>query len=500
MLRLLSQSRQVCSAITRRDLLQAGALGTMGLGLEGFLTHRAAAEAGESVATSSHFGRAKNCIVLFLYGSPSQLETFDMKPEAPESIRGTMQPIPSSLPGLDVCELLPETAKIMDKVSVIRSMSHPYPIHGVAYAMTGTPAIDVAMELAPHDVRHHPWFGSAVEFYDRQRRKGIETFPQNIFLPFPMSTQRTGEVYRAGPYAAFLGSSYNPIATEYIGKGTTPVEKTLSGKVLECWDPYVACDRDSRFQLSSASRPAEITVDRLDRRRSLLDQFEQSRLDLDRSNSGRSFNRMQELAYSLISSDAVSRALDPREEPEALHDRYGMTLFGQSCLAARRMIEAGTRLATVFWDEYGLAGDAWDTHWNHFPRMHDQLMPPFDKAFSGLITDLDERGLLDETLVVCCSEHGRTPKLNTQKGGGRDHWSRAYCTVLAGGGIARGRVIGATDAHASDVTDNPISPKDLQATMYYLLGIDPHGTLPDRSGRLIPLVPESARVVEELFG
>ena len=497
MLRLLSNTRSVCSALTRRDLLQAGALGTMGLGLDQLLTSQATASSTDGGPT---FGKAKNCIVLFLYGSPSQLETFDMKPESPEEIRGTMQPIASSLPGLDVCELLPETAKIMDKVSVVRSMTHPHPIHGVAYAMTGTPSIDVAMELAPHDVRHYPWFGSVVEYHDRQQRTQLERIPQNVALPFHMSSQRTGEVYRAGPYAAFLGSTYNPIWTEYIGKATRSVEKTLRDETLDIWDPYVACNEESHFRLSSTSRPEEITIDRLDRRRSLLDQFERSRRDLEQTNSGETFSRMQDLAYSLISSDKVAQALDPRLESAATRDKYGMSLFGQACLSARRMVEAGTRLVTVFWDEYGLAGDAWDTHWNHFPRMHDQLMPSFDQGFSGLISDLDERGMLEDTVVWCVSEHGRTPKINTAKGGGRDHWSRAYSSVLAGGGIARGRVIGKTDQHASDVADNPISPKDLQATLYHLLGIDPHGFIPDRSGRPLPIVPSSSRVVDELLG
>lgn len=500
MLRVLSHHRNVCSGITRRDLLQAGAIGAAGLTLDGLLAHRAAAKTKADQPFASKFGQAKNCILIFLYGSPSQLETFDMKPEAPQQIRGTMQPIPSSLPGLDVCELLPETSKVMNKVSVIRSMTHPYPIHGVAYAMTGVPSIDVAMELAPHDVRHHPWFGSAVEYFDRSHRKGIETFPQNVALPFHMSSQRTGEVYRAGPYAAFLGSSYNPVWTEYMGKATHSVKKTLRNQTLDIWDPYVACNRDSHFRLSAANRPTEITLDRLDRRRSLLEQFQQSRQDLERTPSGKSLSRMQELAYSLISSDKVAEALNPRLEPDNIRDRYGMSLFGQACLTARRLAESGTRLVNVFWDEYGLAGDAWDTHWNHYPRMKDQLMPSFDRGFSGLITDLDERGLLDETLVAVVSEHGRTPKLNSREGGGRDHWSRAYCTMLAGGGIARGRVIGATDRHASDVAENPISPKDVQATMYHLLGIDPHSTLPDRTGRAIPLLPEGSRVVEEILG
>jgi hypothetical protein len=496
MLKVLSHHRKVCSAITRRDLLQVGGLGAIGLSLDSLLIQQASAEA-IVTSTAPGFGQAKNCILLFLYGSPSQLETFDMKPDAPIEIRGPMQPIASSLPGMDVCELLPETAKVMDKTTIIRSMTHPYPIHGVAYATTGVPAIDVAMELAPNDLRHHPYFGSAVEYFDRQKRSAVESFPQNVALPFHMSSERTGEVYRAGPYAAFLGSTYNPIWTEYIGKATRSVEKTLRDEILDCWDPYVACDKESHFRLSAANRPDDISIDRLSRRRSLVEQFDQNRRHLEQSQAGKSLSRMQELAYSLISSNTVGEALDPRHESPATQDRYGRTLFGQSCLTARRMVEAGTRLVSVFWDEYGLAGDAWDTHWNHFPRMNDQLMPGLDKGFAGLIGDLDDRGMLDETLVVCLSEHGRTPKLKTGRGGGRDHWSRAYSVALAGGGIARGKVIGKTDQHAGDVADNPISPKDVLATMYHLLGISPFQTLPDKTGRQMPLLPEETRVIEE---
>lgn len=197
MLKVLSHHRKVCSAITRRDLLQVGGLGAIGLSLDSLLIQQASAEA-IVTSTAPGFGQAKNCILLFLYGSPSQLETFDMKPDAPIEIRGPMQPIASSLPGMDVCELLPETAKVMDKTTIIRSMTHPYPIHGVAYATTGVPAIDVAMELAPNDLRHHPYFGSAVEYFDRQKRSAVESFPQNVALPFHMSSERTGKSIAPG--------------------------------------------------------------------------------------------------------------------------------------------------------------------------------------------------------------------------------------------------------------------------------------------------------------
>jgi uncharacterized protein (DUF1501 family) len=203
------------------------------------------------------------------------------------------------------------------------------------------------------------------------------------------------------------------------------------------------------------------------------------------------------LAFSIISSPRVAEALDVRKESRETRDLYGMTLFGQATLAARRLLEADTRLVTVFWDEYGLAGDAWDTHTNHFTRLKDQLLPGFDKTYAGLILDLERRGMLDDTLVVVASEHGRTPKLN--KNASRDHWSRAYSALFAGGGIARGNVVGASDKYASDVADRPVSPKNLLATMYHLLGIEPETRIPDRTNRLMPILPEESDVIREML-
>ena len=179
-------------------------------------------------------------------------------------------------------------------------------------------------------------------------------------------------------------------------------------------------------------------------------------------------------------------------EPLAVRDSYGMTLFGQGCLAARRLVEAGSKFVTVFWDGYGqFSGCAWDTHANHFPRLKEYLLPGFDRAYAGLVRDLRARGLLDETLVLCLSEHGRTPQIDSKpKGAGRHHWSRAYSAALAGGGAARGRVVGATDRIGGDVKDTPVSPKDVLATAFHLLGIDPHTTVPDRLGRPVPIAGE----------
>lgn len=499
MLRILGSPKQLCDGMSRRELLQVGGLGVGGLGLSQFLELR------EAQASSSRdlpqFGKAKRCLLLYLYGAPSQLETFDMKPQAPVEIRGTMKPIPSSLPGLDVCEHLPETAKIMDRVTVVRSITHEFPVHGVAFATTGIPAIDVAMELAPHDVRHYPYFGSCVDYITRQQatQDRSRLIPQNVALPFPFSSQRTGEVHRAGPYAAFLGSSYNPVWTEFAGTSTRSVYKILRDMNVEIHDPYVGCTADSHFKLSMTQPQEQMTLDRLSQRRSLLQQFDDQRREFSNSVEAKSLTQYQNMAYSLISSPTIGEALDVRRETQETRDLYGMTLFGQSCLAGRRLLETGTKLVSVFWDEYGLAGDAWDTHWNHYPRMVDQLMPGFDKAFSGLVLDLERRGMLEDTLVAVLSDHGRTPKLNNAKGGGRDHWSRCYSTVFAGGGIAQGNVVGASDAHASDPKNRPVSPKDLLATMYHLLGIDPHATIPDRSGRQISLVPDSCGVVPEML-
>ncbi|HZN33326.1 MAG TPA: DUF1501 domain-containing protein, partial [Pirellulaceae bacterium] len=232
----------------------------------------------------------------------------------------------------------------------------------------------------------------------------------------------------------------------------------------------------------------ELTLDRLDTRKSLLSQLNDGLPSLVASTAGRALTKHQQAALSLLESPQLAAALDLRREDAATRELYGQSLFGQSCLAARRLVEAGSKVVSVFWDEYGLAGSGWDTHWDHFNRMKLELSPGFDQGWYGLITDLDRRGLLNDTLVVCTSEHGRTPQINKAQGGGRDHWSRVYSSLVAGGGTARGKIVGASDKQAGDVADRPISPKDLLTTMYHLLGIDPHTLIQDRQGRPLPLV------------
>jgi hypothetical protein len=502
MLRILGSPKNLCGGMTRRDWLRIGGLGLAGLTLPDVLKLQQAA-ASEAKQREPGFGRAKSIILIHLYGSPSQLEWVDPKPDAPAEIRGQFGVIPSSLPGCQVCDLFPNMAKVMDRTTVIRSLTHPYPLHGVAFALTGVPAIDVPLELSPHDSRHYPFFGSVVEYVGQASRLPEsngrpEACPTNIALPFKFSTQRIGEVYRAGPYAAFLGSQFDPLWADFRGKATKGITKTLRDMTFTEPDPYVGIADGSYFVVPNASQlQPELTLDRLNRRKDLVAQLNQNLPRLVESSTARAMTKHQEAALSLLESPKLAEALDLRRESDETRSLYGQSLFGQSCLAARRLVEAGSKVVTVFWDEFGLAGSGWDTHWNHFQRMKEELAPGFDIGWYGLINDLDRRGLLDDTLVVCTSEHGRTPKVTPGNGGGRDHWSRCYSSIVAGGGTARGKIVGASDKQAGDVADRPVSPKDLLATMYHLLGIDHHTLIHDRQSRPLPLV--EGNVISEVL-
>jgi hypothetical protein len=511
-IRVLGGAKRLCDGVTRRDLLHIGSLGLLGSALGTGAVGRIV-EAGESTGPPApRFGQAKACILLFMYGSPSQIETFDPKPDAPVEVRGELGCIPSSLSGLYVCDRLPRLAQVMDKVTVLRSVSHPYPIHGVAFATTGNPRIDIALELNPRDPNHWPFIGSVVDYIDSRvgKRPGLlapdrpgcqPQLPRNLVLPWAFSSQRVGEVPRAGPYGGFLGRAFDPVCTEFVGKGTHLTRKTLVQRVWEDVEPYRGITPESRLQLSAVTDLGpDLTFDRLDRRRSLLDQIEQARRAADREcgTAGSGIDRQRAMAYNLIGSRKLREAFDLGLEPDETRNLYGMTLFGQAALTARRLVEAGGRFITVFWDEYGLAGSGWDTHWDHFPRMKDELLPGLDQTLSGLLLDLDRRGLLDETLVVLLSEHGRTPKIGSAVGGSRDHWSRCYSVVMAGGGVARGRLVGRSDKIGGNPIERPVSPKEILATIYYLLGIDPDMTLPDLQGRPYPLVPQAEVIAEAL--
>ena len=491
MLSIQGTRRQLCNGMTRRDLLRIGGIGALGL------SDLFAVSASAS-SNTRQFGKAKACILIFLYGSPPQHETFDPKPDAPIEVRGEIGSIPSSLPGMRVCELLPRVSRVMHQVTVVRSMTHRYPEHGVAYAVSGIPTYTPELETRPRDSRHWPYIGSIVDYLgERQTRQSIPDVPRNIALPW-MLNSKTDNLVNAGPFAAFLGQSYDPIWTDFTGKGTRAVPRYTDGQAKDFFDPFGGTTLDGQFTMSPDSRLRDdIPVERLNIRQSLLSQFEQARRQID---AAPIHNKHRQRAYNLLTTNAVHRALDIAREPLPLREQYGLTLFGQSCLAARRLIEAGSKFVSVFWDGFGQFGNcAWDTHNNHFPRLKEYLLPGFDLAYSALIEDLNARGLLDETAVLCISEHGRTPQIdNKPKGAGRHHWSRAYSAVFAGGGFARGRVVGATDKMAGDVKEIPVSPKDILATTYHLLGIDAHATVPDPLGRPYPIAGEGEARMELL--
>jgi hypothetical protein len=499
MLRILGSPRRLCDGHTRRDFLHVGGLGVLGVGLDDWLRLRHAHAASAPVA--SGFGRARACILLFPYGSPPQHETFDPKPTAPAEVRGELKAIATTLPGVHMGEGLPRIAQIADRLTIVRSMTHPYPLHGVAYAVSGIPTYTPALETRPRDPMHWPFIGSVVDYLADRRSGGrIPEVPRNVALPWLLNSKTDLDV-SAGPYAAFLGQAYDPVWVDYDGKGTRIAPKYTEGQAREFHDPFAACTPSGRFTLSAAGRPPEdVPVERLNLRRRLLEQFDHARTAIDGRAPGGIFDRFQEQAFSLVASPAMRDALDIGREPLGVRETYGMTVFGQACLAARRLVEAGCKFVTVFWDGYGqFSGCAWDTHAYHYPRLKEYLLPGFDRAFPALVGDLDARGLLDETLVLWMSEHGRTPKIDSKPpGAGRHHWSSAYSAVLAGGGAARGRVVGSTDRLGGEVHDMPVSPKDILATTFHLLGIDPHTTLTDPQGRPIPVAGDG-RIRTELL-
>lgn len=474
MLRLHGTSRRLCDGISRRDFLTIGGLGALGVSLA------------DAAPPSS--AKAKACILLFLYGSPPQHETFDPKPDAPREVQGEMGSIPTAMPGVRFCEGLPKVAAIANELTVVRSMTHPYPVHGVAYAVSGMPTYNPSLETKPRDPQHWPYIGSVVDHLTG--KSSTSAVPRHIAMPW-MLNSKTDVLVNAGPFAAFLGQAHDPVWTDYTGKGTRIAPHLSDGQSKDIHDPFAGCTTEGRFQLSDAAvPPADVHPARLSDRLSLLDQFDRARSEINQVAQRNSYDRQREQALSLITSSAVRDALDITREPIGVRESYGMTLFGQGCLAARRLVEAGSKFITLFWDGYGLFGGcAWDTHSNHYPRLKNFLLPGFDLAYSGLIRDLKARGLLDQTLVMCISEHGRTPQIDSKpKGAGRHHWSRVYSAVFAGGGIAKGKVIGASDKIGGDVKDCPVSPKDVLATSLQLLGLDPQATVPDPQGRPMPVV------------
>jgi hypothetical protein len=499
MLRILGSTQPFRGPRTRRQVLQIGAAS---LGLPELLRHESLPAADRKDKPRS-FGRVKNVLLLYLQGAASQLETWDPKPEAPVEIRGQWKATSTSAPGVFVCDQLPKISTIAHRLAIVRSMTHPYNNHSNLYTLSGAPAVDFTSETNPHDIRHRPFFASVLDYLaDQAGTRDPNDVPRNIALPWRFSSF-SPFVRRAGPYATFLGHGYNPVWTEFQGEATKNVPRVSFFHAfgdVSVKDPYLGITPESRLRISQVAQLRDgITLDRLNRRRSLVEQFDDQQRHLSETIAGRGHDRFMGKAYSMISSPKVPVALDVGQEPMDVRERYGMTLFGQSVLTARRLLEAGCRIVSVFWDEYEVINTAWDTHFDHFTRLGNELLPGFDAAVSSLIADMEQRGLLDDTLILCLTEHGRTPKIDSHiRGGGRDHWSQVYSVMLAGAGIRAGTIVGASDASAGSVLDRPVTPEDILATMYHLMGIDPATTIPDRRQRPVHLV-DHGTVIDELL-
>lgn len=484
MLSILGSSQRTCGGVSRRQLLQAGGAGLLGMSLP-------KVQAAEEVSPVRP-ARAKSVLFVFLYGGPSQLETFDMKPDAPSSIRGPFQPIASRTPGLRICEHLPRMAERSNKYAVVRSLNHSQNDHnGTHFIQTGhalPPAERGAAKVAATE-QDWPAFGSVISYLDAHSPlRTAGQFPPFVYLPRPLGHFAGYDIN--GQYAGWLGKAWDPMATAIQKRRATD-------------NPYFrdCTDEELDFRLSGLEPLPEVTIDRFDRRQSLLEQFETQRRSLEQSSRVQSFDARRQQALNLLTSDDIAGAFDLQREPDALRDRYGRNLFGQSLLMGRRLIEAGSRFVTVAWD-MAVRGDdrtSWDSHRDLTRVMRDHLLPGLDRGLPALLDDMHESGLLDETLVFVAGEMGRTPKfINRGAEDGRDHWSYCFPCLFAGAGIRGGHVYGESDKDAAYPVSNPVSPGDLAATIYETLGISPDLRIPNAAGRPVPLV-EHGQPIGGLF-
>jgi hypothetical protein len=455
MLRLeADQGTRHCDGWTRREMLRVGALGLGGLTLPGLLRLENAASANQTRTAA----RARSVIMLFLSGGPSHLDMWDLKPEAPEEIRGTFRPIDTNVPGIQISEHLPRMARIADKYAILRAVRHGNGNHPAAayWMMVGSPMTRAAPQVVTMSREDRPHPGSVVA----QRLGARQGLPAFVMVPeaiSPVGPERPGQ------HAGFLGAAFDPYRVN-----SDPNSPNYSPGALEP-------DRD-------------LTRDRLDTRRALLDQVSRQARYLEQAAAGQTLDPYYTRAFDLISSSAAQRAFDISAEPASTRDRYGRHIFGQSTLLARRLVEAGVRLVHVNWVRHdnGPGGQGYDSHRDHLEWSRTELLPPTDAAFAALIEDLSARGLLDETLVLLLGEFGRTPRFNAN--GGRDHWPNCFSLVMAGGGVRGGQVHGSSDRIGAYPTSNPVTPQDVTATLFHCLGIDPHSLLHDQQQRPHTLV------------
>jgi hypothetical protein len=450
MLTIKGPPQRLCEGTSRRDFLKLGALGPLGLTVPDFL------RATRASTRTPHFGRARRCILLFLTGGAPQHDTFDPKPDAPVEYRGEFRPIATNVPGVQVSELFPRLARHADKLCLVRSVTHDDRVHTSAgYTMltgvrhpqaNGRSAADI--RPGPHD---HPHVG-AVLARARPSRAGLP-----VFASLPEVIKDAGVNTYPGLDAGLLGKPFAPFRIE-------------------------ANPARTGFKVPDVFLPRDISADRLADRRRLLDRVNRQ---LDRAETHlplADLDTWYQRAFALLRSPALQRALELDREPDRRRDEYGRHLFGQGCLLARRLLEAGVALVSVYWHYEGPEDSpVWDTHQNNFAHLRNRLAPPTDQALAALLGDLRDRGLLEETLLICMGEFGRTPKVNRQAG--RDHWSAVQTVLLAGGGIRAGSVYGASDRLGAHPADGPVSPADLTATFLHLLGVPRELEIRDRTDR-----------------
>ena len=448
---------------SRRHLLKVGGLGLLGLTVPALL------RAEEWAKGKGPKPRAKSVIFLYQFGGPSHIDMLDMKPDAPEGIRGPHKAMASSADGIQVNDRLPRLAKVMDKVTLIRSMHHTMKNHNSAsyYALTGhaPPLDDIRLR---DSIDLFPAYGSVV---DKLAPTSGE-IPTFVSYPYVI---RDGSV-TPGQHASFLGKEHDPL--------------------LFTQDP-----NSPGFKLPELSLPANLTYARLEQRRELQKLIDQQSRLLEISAAARGLDAYYDKALAMLNSERLRQAFDLSAEPEKLRDAYGRHTYGQSCLLARRLAEAGVKFVTVYFSG-NIGGQStteggWDTHGFNNTRMYPIIekyhLPLTDQTLPTFLEDLDSRGLLDTTLVVWMGEFGRTPKIN--ENASRDHWPQCYTTLLAGGGVKRGFVHGASDKNGMYPAENPVRPDDLAATIFYLLGIDPHTEVRAVGNRPV-LISEGKPVME----
>jgi hypothetical protein len=450
--------------IGRRTLLGAGSLGMLGLGLPALWSSSARA----STDGLAGLGRARRCIFLFMWGGPSQLDTFDMKPEAPTEIRGSFQSIATPVPGLQICEHFRHLAPLMDRVAVVRSLTHDDPAHlsSAHTVLTGHLAPVNKSDDVPPSERDTPHLGSVIA----RLRPSQNALPAAVTMPWLAYHPSAPGGVAPGQHGGWLGRAYDPLL---VGGDPSAPDWNVPALAL----------------LDGLSSP------RLLERRQLLAEIDSQRRALDRTAAASTMTTRQEQAFGLLASPHVRSAFDLQAEPPEVRDRFGRNIHGQCVLLARRLIERGVQLVSVNWHNDGR--NFWDTHGDNFNRLQNDLIPPADQALAALLTDLEDRGLLEETLVVWVGEFGRRPQISGDRPG-REHHPFCYSGLLAGGGIHGGSIYGRSDETASYPAENPVTPQDFNATVMHALGIPEGATLPDRADR--PILLRHGRAIAELFG